>query len=531
MTFPGGIFGGGSTIPKQQTLKRKGENFSPVGDLYAPFFDVVFYRAESETGSKTQEALEAKGLGAPKTLSQVADSDTIGSSSIQLRSVGGGLQMLNPQGPDTPTGQLLNYKSSLQVTMLSAAALQATLTLQPPYFDAVNIIDDKLIKFGSLMEIQWGYFNLETNQPEISDKGLFTITQPAIKFGLEVSITIGGFDILSTSLKSTDTRCEWLRSEYESDLSILEKLVSKAGSGLELLATGVTAESRLRRKKTRDVIQSDDDWTFFRRLCRQNDVTFLQFGGTIILYDQEERDLAKHKYRLTWFMQPQDQWDIPMLSFETNPIMGYFAGQGSRGSITYCRDSETGEVTSVSKDPSKPGVGQSGAGRAQTAEKSHKKETAKTGSSGNIAPFGVIDEEMACTSGRIYVQPCRKPNQEEETDRENREVLRNFNTRASALCPGVPGMIPQIITNVVNVSKTFSGNYRVMKVVHNIGSGYTMQVDLLRAASTGDERSSDTNVQAQTTKEPTDARLQSPMMGELVTPKAGDDTTNVAGNS
>jgi len=521
----GGVF----NIPQQRVPKRKGENFSPVNDLYAPYFDVVFYRPEEETGTRESDEMESQGVGA-LTLREVEATDSIGASKIQLRSTGGGTQILNPQGPDSPMGQLLNYKSNLQITMVSAAALQATLTLQPPYFDAINIIDSRLIKYGSLMEVQWGYINTETNQPEISDKGLFTIVQPSIKFGREVTLTLGGFDTLSTSLRSIDSRREWSRENFENDLLILREIVSKAGTGLVIDDSGVKPESSLRKSKSRSITQATDNWTFFRRLCRQNDVTFTQVGSTVKLSDQEERDLAPRKYRLIWFMQPQKEWDIPMVSFETNPHIGYFAGQGSRGLLTICRDSETGEVRQVENSPVDPGVGQTGEGRAQTAEGSHKKDVVKTAESGSVAAFGKSDDKTSTSAGRVYVQPCGKPNQDEETDRTNREILRNFNTRASALCPGVPGMVPQIITEVANVGKVFSGHYRVMKVVHDIGvGGYTMQIDLLHAASSGDPRSSDTDVRAQTKQGPENPdQPPCPASGELVEPKPGDDATAAA---
>jgi hypothetical protein len=476
-------------IPPERPLPRE-ENSSPVGDLFAPFFDVVFYAVSTEKGEdvKIESDQDARLRNTAK----------IGTSSITLRTVGGGLESFSPSGEDTELGQLANYKASLEVTMLSAAALQATLTLTPPYEAALEIIDHKIIKFGSLMEIQWGYLALDgSGAPAISDKGLFRITQPSIKFGQQVTVTIAGFDILSGSLGSQDTRCVWLRETYPCDLDIVSKIVkTRVGQGAKLNDKSLSANSKLRKKKSGEgVTQTDDDWTFLRRLCRQNDAVFTQRGSELFLEDEERVSAQKPKYTLFWYGQPESETDVPMISFETNPIMSLFAGDpGARGQRTLCRDPEEKKVTVTNKDPAKTGQTQTGEANTITSDKAHEKEGIQT-SEGTISPFAELD--AACASGRFFTEPCRRPNVEEETDRENNEIRQYFNTRASAVCPGVPGLLPQQVVHVKNVGKTFSGNYRVMKVIHSIGAGYTMKVDLLRAsesnAKTGTATTDPTN--------------------------------------
>jgi len=495
-------------VPDKHTLDRQKDDFSPTGDLFAPFFDVVFYSPMDESGEEiTQLEDRAAQLGAVPGAQAAAaglraqaaalravqaqnlargTTTPLGPSKLSVRSVGGGLQSYSPAGETTELAELANFRANLQVTMLSAAALQATLTLSPTYEAAIKIIDHKLIRFGSIMELQWGYLALDgSGKPAISDRGLFRITQPAIKFGKQVSITIGGFDILSSSLKTSDTRCQWLRSKYPCDLDIIREIVKKrTASGITLNDKGISNTSSLRKRKSgTGVTQADDDWTFFRRIVRQNDCAFDQTGSEITLKEEKEIDIQKPKYRLLWFKQPVNQFDVPMITFETNPIMSLFAGEpGARGQRTLCRDSETKKKTVINMDPGKTGTPQVGQCNTNTTEAAHKKDVVKT-SQGTVGTFAKLD--AACTSGRFFTQPCRRPNQVEETKRENNEIRRFFNTRASATCPGVPGLLPQQVVEVHDVGKTFSGNYRVMKVVHNIGKGYTVKLDLLRAAASG----------------------------------------------
>ena len=536
----GAVGPGPGTTP--ETGKKREDDFMPVGDLYAPFFDVAFYAPIKPEGQAVVNVaagnLEAAarlldripgGLGAPRAArlreridelrgagpASVAATEELGAGRLSLRSVGGGIRSYDPAGPNSAVSQLVNYRAQLQITQLSAAALQATLTLNPPYEEALRIVDNRLIRFGSLMEIQWGYLNLQGGKPVISQKGLFTITQPSLKFGKQITVTIGGFDVLSSSLRSSDTRCQWKREQYPCDLNILQKIASTRAPSLVLDFSKVSPNSRLRKRKTNAVIQADDDWIFFRRLCRQNDVHFTSDHEFIKLEDRERLDAAPSKYRLTWFMDPENANDIPMMSFETNPHFGYFANQGARGQVTYCRDPDTGDIRAERRRPDRRGRVNIGSGKSDGGPRGFTEDRTRT-SEGDVAPFAPIDE--ACSSGRVYLNTCKRPNLDEEIERENDMTARNFNTKASAICPGHPGLTPQQIVCVANVGKVFSGNYRVMKVTHTIGKGYVMNIDLLRTSSTSDTKDGtpDTTGRDNTKCEP-------PPPGQLVTPRQGDD--------
>jgi len=516
--------------PPPLPLPRQDPNFSPAGDFFAPFFDVTFYAPTQEDGQI--EALDdaadsASGIDSVVLRVKAAklranqrrelEHGTIapsGPSTLSIRSVDGGLQSYGPAGEESEVAQLTNFRANLQVTMLSAAALQATLTLTPPYEDALRIVDHKLIRFGSIMEIQWGYLTLGGEKPAVSDIGFFRITQPSIKFGKQVSVTIEGYDILSSSLKTSDTRCQWLRETYPCDLDIIREMTKRVGPTAKLDDKKISSSSSLRKRKSgTGVTQADDDWVFFRRILRQNDCVFEQVGDVITLKEERFIDQQEPKYRLFWFKQPVNQFDVPMISFETNPIMSLFVDEpGSRGQRTICRDPETKKLTVIDKDPGTTGTPQVGQCNTGTTEAAHKKIVVKT-SQGDKGVFAKLD--AACTSGRFFTQPCKRPNQTEEINRENNEIRRFFNTRASATCPGVPGLLPQQVVEVHDVGTTFSGNYRVMKVVHNIGKGYTVKLDLLRASESNKQGS---GAPASTDKKNTKGVDQDKSSGQNVEP-------------
>lgn len=467
-------------IPQTPQPLRKQANYSPVSDFFAPFFDVVFYSMDTTEG--IVEGGFEEGLGT------IAKAQRLGASRLQIQSVGGGLQSFTPEGEGSELAGLVNYRANLQVIMKSASALRATLTLTPPYEAALKLVDNRLIRFGTLMEIQWGYLSTDgEGSPAISDKGLFRITPPSIKFGRETTVTISGWDVLSSSLSTADVRCCWPRSKYACDLDILRALLKppRAPAGLKLIDTEVTSKSALRRRKPDDVIQAATDWTFFRRICRQNDVSFRQQYDEVQLFDESRLDSIDAKYRLTWFMQPQGKFDVPMISFETNAIASLFANdsKGIRGQRTFCRDSKTGEIRVINKETTKTGKTHTGAGVTDASKAGHETDTKST-SEAAIASFQDLEKNV-CASGKIFTDPCNKPNQAEEADREILEGRRYFNTRAVAICPGVPGLVPQQLTEVMNVGEKFGGCYRIITATHNIGAGYTVKLDLIRASSSG----------------------------------------------
>lgn len=536
------------TTESARRQNRRKDTITPVGDLFAPFFDVVFYIPSPEIGriaaleeeavaldrDPNTRALAASNRATAKNLraalasvqsqSQLESTAAIGQGRLNLSSVSGNVSY-SPAGGSL--ANLINFRGNLQVSMVSAAALQATLTLNLPYEAAIQVVDEKLIRFGAIMEVQWGYLASDGRKPAVSDKGLFRITQPSIKFGQSTTVTIGGFDILSGSLTTTDTRCQWPRAAYPCDLDIIRKIVTtRVGSGMALNYSGVGDRSPLRKRKSDEgIVQSDDDWTFFRRILRQNNVSFDVVENTLVLKDEARVNNTTPRYRLLWYKQPEaeNDTDIPMISFETNPILSLFAGpRGVRGQRTICRDPETKMIVVVDKDPANTGVTGVGPKNTGTSDKAFSRDVIKT-STGQFGVFADLDSE--CTSGRYYTQPCQRPNQEEEIERENYE-LSNFNTKARAVCPGVPGFIPQEICTVHGVGKIFGGNYRVMKVVHNIGAGYTMDIDLLRTAASGATGTGETGKQdGSNTKNVDTSAVSGATVEPVIQERASEDGT------
>lgn len=557
-------------IRQSRKPERNRQEFSLVDfNYYAPFFDVRFYRTMSNEArvnaladqadellktAKTKEDYDKiDALLAAQQNTGVSAADATGESfgsvaRLSFDTASGGLMTADQAGPGSPLANLVNFRANLEITMTSAYNLSAVLTLTPPYEAALYILNSNLIKFGTIMAAQWGYLNQSGGEPVVSDQAYFYITQPSVKFGRETTITIGGFDIVSKAMSSAESRTVWAREgDTVCDLGILKKLVKdRAPSGFDINADGVGAKSPLRKRKKEPITQCSKDWVFFRQICRDNDVAFTQEGQVIKLYDESGIDKAEKKYNLLWYKKPSSKYDIPMISFETNPILDYFAPEGSRGQKIVSVDPDTGEVTYEERDPGSTGVTQVGEKVTDAQHSGHSTEGIKT-DSGDIPLHGAVPEPNKEGSaneeraGRIGSQAAGMPNAKEKVDRANREIRRYGNMQAKAVMPGVPGMVPLKIVDVQNVPNFALGYYRVMRATHTIGlSGYTVAVDLLRASSSGikDGTAASKDPSSNTSKNGTSGGPYDPTGGllpmsssESVTAVAEGDTPSTTGGT
>ena len=485
---------------KLQSNQNRGDTSDPAGNFFAPFFDVVFYRPLEESGTiyggdnTGEDAAAVSARLAEKreqaqTINDFGSSGTIGSSTLNISSESGSTQLLDPDGD---LSQIRNFRSSLTIESLESSNVRAILTLKPPYADALQIIDKTLIRFGSYMVIQWGYLNADGGEPVLSSKGLFTIVEPKIDFGESVTIQIAGYDVSYMGSSSLDRRCVWPREQYKSDLDIVRKLVQhNIGDTYKIITNRVALNSPIRAEQTGNPwIQTEDDFSFMRKIIHHNDVGYRIDGTELQLFDYGRVDAQEPSYTLMMYRQPEKGTDIPMISFSANSDMGLFSNsQGSRGLFIYSHDLDNNAPIKRSLQPDSTGTTQVGTDRTSLGEGAHPKGSAKT-SAGQAKTYNIPDD--SCASGWIQVQPTERPSQEAFANSQNR-AIRRANHSAHVVIPGHPGIKPLSIVEVfgdklAGVGWKFGGNYRVMKVTHEIGQGYITKFDMLRSSSSGDSR-------------------------------------------
>lgn len=497
-------------IPQNENKRPGGPKSLDAGNFFAPFFTFAIYRPSKTTGFVEDLRKPSGGAGAGDTETVVSNNTVTeslqkretGLANIKVTSVSGQVTSFTP---DSEISELKNFFSHLSIEMISSNVAKATVVLTAPYSEAIKIIDNRLIEFSSIMEIQWGYLNGAGGEPLLSDKGFFTIVQPSVAFGKEIVIRITGYDIFSKSAQSLTERKVWDRSKYPCDLSIIKAIVKDKAKGHRINAEGVKQDSTLRKRKPIAFEQTVDDWSQFRRILRSNNISFYTKEKTIFLQDDEYVDTKEPMFRLLWYKQIEDNRDIPMIDFESNAIPSLFAKQGSRGIKTLRHDTATDNVNVRSDVPENSGafVGEK---RSVAQENGFLKDVVST-AAGDFAPFSnptapkhdqgpvtapkplSAEEAASFVGGRIITQASNMVNADESARQEIRGVRYDANTQATATIPGHPALYPLVIVAVDGVGQLFGGNYRVIKVVHDLGrGGYTTKLELIRGASTGDKK-------------------------------------------
>jgi len=203
-------WGADGTSPSEQAERPRNPFSSapPVGDFFAPFFTVEFTNHEKQG--------KVQGSGG-ETLYKFSD------------------------GP-----QLRSFASSLEVVNVGDGMCTATLTLEPPYYEAVHIVEAKVIRRNSIMSCQWGYLPGGSGSKAIVSRvHHFTLTDtPRVDVaGTDVSITIVGVDTFSNAAMQREDRTAYARnkSAYDKKQEATEAKTEHKGTRGSGSATGGSA--------------------------------------------------------------------------------------------------------------------------------------------------------------------------------------------------------------------------------------------------------------------------------------------------
>jgi hypothetical protein len=450
------------------------DTLAPVGNLYNPFFTVRLYQPTGQKVPLTQD-----GGGNPPF--------DIPVGSIVTLTTDAGLGNLRALEKRI---DIRNYSNSLVIEGYQETAYRFTLTMNLPYEDALFIIDDEVLTYDAVVEIQWGYLDASGGDAVESDIHLFLLTDINMTLGLHPQIVLAGQDMGSRPLQITETRRTYKKEDFASDLSIVEEIFSRSAPTLSVNADGVPAESSFKkdREGDADVSQTESDWIFFKRLCRDNNITFIIKDNEVLLLDADETAKKDQSYNLVWFQQMENDRDIPMMEFIANPDGSLFSYQTpGRGQKAAFMNRDKGEIEILELTPdlvknSYPG----GSGKDHMTE-AGKPKTGSNTRKGNLQPFAELTPEQIGRHLSVSEAVSNLPG------RVSQEVVRfkrfAFAKEAKATCMGIPGLAPTQNVKVKGAGITYSGLWQVLNVRHILGlNGYTMEVGLIRGYTTSNPR-------------------------------------------
>lgn len=424
-----------------------------VGDFFSPFYRVAFLGGTADEGRFLDEA---------------------GNENFQS---------IAPSGVTFDSRELSFYASSLSIDYKGGAPAEFTLMLSPPYEDAIKIIDNRAIQWGTLVKVQWGYTSAMSSKNRLSKVHLFVCNKPQLAMtGNDITITLHGNDVLSDVFLRNQHRQQWDRNTFGTDLAIVHELASRLGN-LKVDEARVPPDSLIRQVKTDSPAQIANDWYFLTELCETNLVGCHVEGDTLILYDMTSVTTQRASYNLLWRRAPRTDRDIPLMSFVGNADMRAFMPPEAISILDITTDTNSGETRARQFTPPQvsgtPHIGSDPTAPSAAGQSMNNGQTVTDQQSG--ANLITRLRQRADDTGVILPRPAHVNNSDHLAEGLARDAEFWANTKAMATAPGFPDLLPMQIVQVFGCGKSFDGPYLVLGTRHDLSTdGYTMQLELIR---------------------------------------------------
>jgi hypothetical protein len=482
-----------------------------VGDFFAPFFTIRFLAQGAPQGTK----VDAKS-GAETTV-EIGEGDSLITSDSR------GTVIAFTQ--DGKTKQFRSYATSLTIKNKGGAASEVELRLEPPFDDAVVLIDQRAVQRDAVLVVEWGWSSNDSQETVISDKHYFMTMPPKMEVsGTDVSITITAWDIFAVSSLRRETRMVYPRivQIWSTDLGILEFLAAK--NNMRINTTAAPAGSPIRKVRpinsleSASVEQNEKDWIFFKRLCDVNKCDFFTIGQTVFIVDLNYASkVLKTSFRLVFWNQLSQVNDIPIYGFSVDEVLPTLFGPAEGRQLTAKHaDEDAQQTVTTTLDPLKTADLAMIGLRSSSGAASMTGRTVRISDDVQIIPMPAYTKDE---SGKVMSTPSGTPNRDEKVSRISQDAHSLCNTNLKVTIPGVPRMVPMQLVRVVGISSVFSGVYQVLEVVHKLTTGgYDCEISLVRGSSTGDTEAGVGDVPAAGSTDPDSDT------GQGVPPKDADES-------
>lgn len=439
----------------------------PVGDLYGPTFTVKFYVGNSTVPNAKQESFKPI-TGTPEEVASAFRYNL-------------GLTKKLAESPELQIqldkAHLEKYAAHLSIEANLGAPHIATLTLNPPFEDAIKILDSRLIRFYSIMEIRWGYHN------NLREPQYFRLTQPKATFTpKDITIVLQGIDLTSSILTNSGTFLIFDRDTYKTDLSIIQNIIETRRK-MVLDITNLPEDSLLRKEKVTPANNMGNDYLFLKKLCFDNGVTFdIDLKGN--RFKIRQADLfatTEPSYFLKVYQRTTGAYDIPVINFSANLLSSAFYSPAittvlalqpnlDKQDASIANTIDAGTLAGIHAGDRTEDANAAGAGAFTGKGTKIGEDT--------VIPDQYYDSQAGIAGERITIPPGVSI---EKVNNIVREAALRANTTATVTALGVPTVEPTMCVRVDGMGKSLSGHYFIRKVHHEIGrGGYEMTLDLYR---------------------------------------------------
>ena len=468
-----------------------GDQAPAVGDFYGPFFQVKFFTLIVEP---TALQRRITGLGA------VVATIVAGQKAAGLTIAGAQEGVENISGDSSIEQHIPNIAASLTAESKAGSPYRFVLTLTPEYGDGLVILNSSLFTYATIAAVSWGYTSL-TGESVVSDRHLYRNIYPKATFGDNISITIEGYDVVSSYATHNTSRKLWKRARYPTDWDIIRELVERNkpykmehASADEAAVGDSLSGSNLVKRQTEAVTQRVTDLAFIQFLLRRSGgITFAFVGTTFKLINLVKPDSENFRvaYTFKYRRALTEPNDIPIYSVTCNYLPIYFQPAAARGLLSINYDDERGSSRADTVNTSDvPNREPTDAAPNSTTTGSYKQLMGRNAEaiitsddSGGPVTAAPSDSPEGDETGSIIPHPART--EENAVDQRALTLAKEAGIMSAPLvklkCPGVPHMFPGRIVRLRGCTDIFDNLYIVHAVRHSVStSGYDMDVDLMR---------------------------------------------------
>jgi phage protein D len=459
------------------------------GDYYAPFYTVSFLSPNAD------QDLDDKGNVLKLTESRPTQTNTSDDAAKSF------------YFEDPKARRLRSYISSLIIEGVSSSAYKATVTLTPPYDVAVALLEDKVIKFGAVMQIQWGYRG-EGGESIVSPVHLFRITQPSCQFGQTTTITITGRDLHTVTAESRRISRSWSRDKHNTDYQILREILSDLGNNYKLDVSALGNESSLLGPgDDKGYEQTESYARFFKRVCDRHNVGWIMKDKTLVMFDEDKIAMQPAAYRLRWrspLWKNSDIPEIPVKEVTINPILTLFQGLPGTLGVIVNQPNLDKNVTPQAKYDDTNNQSRQAIGVSKRTAASGVVSGVATVNAAVASVIGSVNPGPALpdgASGDHVVASSREPGVSGASKSNITRVSRLTNTTAAVVIPGHPAVHPQMIVELVGLPSIFADRYLIRSVKHILGASYTCELELYSRVPHQDPAANDGQIAAGNTSQ------------------------------
>ncbi len=369
----------------------------------------------------------------------------------------------------------LAYVTQVSVTINLADLPQISITLNPPYEEAVKILDSTFVEWGrSLIEVQFGYTGGGQNVLSPVYTGL--MLQPDISLGDDPTITLKGQGALSLK---TDERNVTMTAQ--SRLEVIRALMLGNGVGGSRKLT-LDADEALADSDSKVLLQEvlpafstghRTDWDLITEQCRIARCWPLVLDDTLKLVPRRSRltGLATKIFALREMpegrigYQPEAKKTpvFPILSFSTPSTAIYYPGVlkglSSGGIKSSTREAQHNFYDATTSNPSYVGAG--GAGLKADPKTPGVTNTTNTAEGKDGAP--------------LFYENIEHPASKDKLKAEYDALTSNLGIKVEITTLGCPDLLPGTVVALRGLGKRISegGNFGIFSVTHTLGGdGY-----------------------------------------------------------